>query len=410
MERVVTSMLLQSSTEEEQAFRDDARRWLHSHSPPQLASPDSACGFALHIEWERLLHRHRWATVSWPKKYGGRGVSLSEWLIFEEEYVQAGAPERVTATGVSNVAPFVFLFGNASQKEALLPKISSAKHVWCRALPGFDIGGEAANPTIHASREDGGWRIRSGQTWTRRGSFCTHILLIARTDSNSSGLDGLTCFLMPLHELDGVDVRSASHPDGHEAFALVSFSDTYVPDASIPGGVVLGTVGAGAAMLLETVGSSFGFSLPAPSRYKQSVGRLFDLYRENYPEGDSGIRDRSVLRDRLVRVLMKADAYSLYATSLATTITDRLNDDTAGPAKDRLVDARWLEGLDMETNDVASQLIGEHARLDFDWFQSWPQAPPSLLSSSLSLSERGEADSNSWQAVLQRISNRPTSG
>ena len=81
-------------TPAEEAFRAEARAWLEANVPVGLPSGDTAEGFALHVEWEKKLFDARWSVVSWPEEYGGRGASLWEWLIFEEEYYRAGAPGR----------------------------------------------------------------------------------------------------------------------------------------------------------------------------------------------------------------------------------------------------------------------------------------------------------------------------
>ena len=92
--------------EREEAFRREARAWLSANVPARpLPSGDTAEGFALHLAWEKRLFEARWAVVSWPRAYGGREASLFEWLIFEEEYYRAGAPQRVTQNGIFSSRP-----------------------------------------------------------------------------------------------------------------------------------------------------------------------------------------------------------------------------------------------------------------------------------------------------------------
>ncbi|MFI5081816.1 MAG: acyl-CoA dehydrogenase family protein, partial [Streptosporangiales bacterium] len=75
------------------AFRAEVRDWLRAHVPAgPLPSVDTAEGFARHRAWERELAAARLSVVSWPPRYGGRGASLLEWLVFEEEYHAAAAP------------------------------------------------------------------------------------------------------------------------------------------------------------------------------------------------------------------------------------------------------------------------------------------------------------------------------
>src|SRR5258708_4145127 len=120
-----------SFSPEEEAFRADVRAWLDAHVPrPALPSGDTRDGFARHLEWERALFDARYAVVSWPQEYGGRDASLWEWLIFEEEYYGAGAPQRVTQNGIFLLAPTIFEFGTPAQQARILPKMASRQQTW----------------------------------------------------------------------------------------------------------------------------------------------------------------------------------------------------------------------------------------------------------------------------------------
>ena len=94
-------------SDDEDAFRHEARTWLDANVPDaaELGSGDTAEGFARHLEWEQDLFGAHWAVVSWPQAYGGRDASIWEWLIFEEEYYRAGAPQRVTQIGSGSSKP-----------------------------------------------------------------------------------------------------------------------------------------------------------------------------------------------------------------------------------------------------------------------------------------------------------------
>ena len=72
-------------TKEQKDFRIEVRNWLKENIPKEpLPSMDTQEGFELHRAWEKKLFENRWSVIAWPEKYGGRDLSVSEWLIFEE--------------------------------------------------------------------------------------------------------------------------------------------------------------------------------------------------------------------------------------------------------------------------------------------------------------------------------------
>ena len=131
-------------TEAEEAFRAEARAWLEANVPQNLPSGDTREGFDLHVAWEKTLFADRWSVVSWPEEYGGRGASLWEWLIFEEEYYRAGGPQRVTQNGIFLLAPTIFEFGTEEQKARFLPRMAAADDLWCQGWSEPDAGSAVA--------------------------------------------------------------------------------------------------------------------------------------------------------------------------------------------------------------------------------------------------------------------------
>ena len=86
----------------------------------------------------------RWSVVSWPEEYGGRGVGILEWLVFEEEYWRAQAPLRVSQNGMFLLAPTMFEFGTDRQKERFLPAMASGREIWCQGWSEPDAGSDLA--------------------------------------------------------------------------------------------------------------------------------------------------------------------------------------------------------------------------------------------------------------------------
>ena len=91
----------------------------------------------------------------------GRDASLWEWLIFEEEYYRAGAPQRVTQNGIFLLAPTIFEFGTPEQQARILPKMASGEQTWCQGWSEPNAGSDLAGIQSKAVRDDaaGGWRL-----------------------------------------------------------------------------------------------------------------------------------------------------------------------------------------------------------------------------------------------------------
>lgn len=338
-------------TDSEQAFRAEARAWLEVNVPdPPLPSGDTREGFAAHLEWERRLFDARWAVVSWPAAYGGRDASLWEWLIFEEEYARAGAPQRVTQNGIFLLAPSLFSFGTAAQRDTLLPRMASARDTWCQGWSEPGAGSDLAGLTSRAVAVDGGWRLSGQKTWTTRGAFCTHLFGLFRSDPSATRHRGLTYFLVPL-DSPGVVVRGFGRLDGDEGFAEVFFDDVFVPDTA-----VLGGVGEGWAVAMATTGSERGLTLRPPGRFLSSTRRLVELAAA-HPERLAGR-----LRDDVVTASMRAEAYQLFTLSqVSDLLAGRL------PGAESSLNKLWWSELDVLTHRTALALRGAEAAVDEAW-------------------------------------------
>jgi alkylation response protein AidB-like acyl-CoA dehydrogenase len=341
----------------EEAFRAEARAWLEANAPTTpLPSGDTREGFARHLEWERTLFDARWAVVSWPEAYGGRDASLWEWLLFEEEYYRAGAPQRVTQNGIFLLAPTLFEFGTVAQQDRFLPKMASGEETWCQGWSEPDAGSDLAGITSRAVRDEagGGWRLTGQKTWTTRGAFCTHLFGLYRTDPTAERHRGLTYFLVPL-DSPGVTVRGFGRLDGDEGFAEVFCDDVFVPDD-----LVLGDVDQGWSVAMATTGSERGLTLRSPGRFLATTARLVELAR------DRGVDD-PLVRQRVARAQIDAEAYQLQTLATVT----KLSDGEAPGVESSLTKVFWSE-LDVQLHDTALSLLGHEAELDdTPWMKGW---------------------------------------
>jgi alkylation response protein AidB-like acyl-CoA dehydrogenase len=350
-------------SEDEDAFRLDVRNWLMTNVAAwradcggEPASGDTREGFAQHLLWERRLFDAGLAAVSWPEEHGGRGASLWEWLLFEEEYYRAGCPPRVTQNGIFLLAPSVFEFGTPAQQTAILRRMAAGDDLWCQGWSEPNAGSDLAGVSSRAERVEGGWVLNGQKTWTTRGAFCTHLFGLFRTDPESERHKGLTYLLVPL-ATPGITVRGFGRLDGDEGFAEVFFEDAFLDDDAVGGGVVLGEVGGGWSVAMATAGSERGLTLRSPGRFLATAERLVALARTR---GDAALQRRAAV------AWMRADAYQQHTLGTVTKLAGG-----GKPGAEASLTKLWWSELDIELHAIALDLLGADAELENVWTKGW---------------------------------------
>ncbi|MGW3247211.1 acyl-CoA dehydrogenase family protein [Streptomyces sp. NPDC001070] len=327
----------------ERSFRHEAREWLAAHVPAvPLPSLETAEGFAAHRAWERRLAADRWSVVSWPAAYGGRGASLTEWLVFEEEYHAAGAPGRVSQNGISLLAPTLLEHGTQEQRERVLPPMARGEVIWAQAWSEPEAGSDLASLRSTATRTDGGWLLRGQKTWSSRAAFADRAFGLFRSHPETPRPhQGLTYLMFGLGA-PGVTVRPIGRLDGKPAFAELFLDDVFVPDAD-----VVGAPGDGWRVAMSTAGDERGLTLRSPGRFTAAARRLAALWRARGEDADPAARDR------VADALIGARAYQLAAYADAARVADG---GTSGAASS-LNKVFWSE-LDIALHETALDLLG----------------------------------------------------
>lgn len=336
-----------SFSAEDLAFRDEVRTWLHDNVPrTPLPSLETREGFEAHREWEHTLHDARLSVVSWPEQFGGRDVSLLQWLLFEEEYYAAGAPGRVSQNGIFLLAPTLFEHGTEEQRQRILPRMASGTDIWAQAWSEPEAGSDLAGLRSRARRVDGGWVLSGQKTWSSRAAFADWAFGLFRSDPDAERHRGLTYFMFRL-DAEGVRVRPIGRLDGKPAFAEIFLDDVFVPDRD-----VIGEPGQGWRVAMSTASSERGLSLRSPGRFVAAAARLVDLWRERADPADTASRDR------VVDAWLGAQAYRLATFETATKIAAG----GAIGAEASLGKLHWSE-LDVALHETALDLLGVEGEL-----------------------------------------------
>ncbi|OEJ27349.1 acyl-CoA dehydrogenase [Streptomyces agglomeratus] len=335
-------------TFEEDAFRDEARAWLAEHVPARpLPSLETREGFAAHRAWEARLHADRWSVVSWPREYGGRGVDIFKWLVFEEEYFAAGAPGRVSQNGINLLAPTLFDHATAEQRARVLPPMASGEVIWAQAWSEPESGSDLASLRSRAVRTDGGWLLSGQKTWSSRAAFADRAFGIFRTDPKApKPHQGLTYLMFDLRA-DGVTIRPIGRLDGKPAFAEIFLDEVFVPDED-----VVGEPGQGWRIAMSTTGNERGLTLRSPGRFLAAAQRLVQLWRTSGDPADTA------LRDRVADAVVGARAYQLFTYANAS----RFAAGSVIGAEASLNKVFWSD-YDIALHETALDLLGADGEL-----------------------------------------------
>ncbi|MDQ8704612.1 acyl-CoA dehydrogenase family protein [Streptomyces sp. LHD-70] len=288
-----------SFTEEDEAFRTDARAWLEAHLTGDFAEargqggPGSEHeGGAARRAWERELGRGGWIGIGWGDgAYGNRSASLTQQVVWAEEYARAEAPGRYGHIGENLLAPTLLAYGSAAQKQRFLPAIARGEELWCQGYSEPGAGSDLAGVRTAAAREGDAYRITGQKVWTSLAHEADWCFVLARTDPDARRHQGLSFLLVPMDQPGRIEVRPIRQLTGTSEFNEVFF-DGAVARAEHR----VGAEGEGWQVAMGLLGLERGVSTLV-----QQIGFAEELATVVRTAVASGAAEDPVVRDRLVR-------------------------------------------------------------------------------------------------------------
>ncbi|MCX2962910.1 acyl-CoA dehydrogenase family protein [Gordonia aquimaris] len=230
----------QSVPDADEQFARAVRTWLDENLVGEFAHLKGRGGpgsehefFSERLAWDRHLARSGWTCLGWPARYGGRGATLEQRIIFHQEYARADAPARVNHLGEELLGPTLIEYGTEEQKRRFLPGIVDVTELWAQGYSEPGAGSDLAGVSTNAALDDAGeqWVINGQKIWTSLAHVAQWCFVIARTEKGSSRHAGLSFLLVPL-EQPGVTVRPIQQLTGTSEFNEVFF-DGAVTEADL---------------------------------------------------------------------------------------------------------------------------------------------------------------------------------
>lgn len=263
-------------------FRDEVRTWLRGNVPRERQPVEPGPMREFDLAWQRRQYEGGWAGIAWPKEYGGRGMTLTQQLIWYEEYALADGPDvGVNFVGLNHGGPTLIARGSEEQKAFHLPRILRGEAVWCQGFSEPGAGSDLASLQTRAE-VDGDELVVNGQKiWTSYADSADYQELLVRTDSSGSKHKGITWVINDMRN-PGVDVRPIRTPARDAHFAEVFYDNVRIPLKN-----VVGTIGEGWSVAMSTLSFERGTAFMAHQvGLHKDVERLVDLARETAgPDG-----------------------------------------------------------------------------------------------------------------------------
>jgi alkylation response protein AidB-like acyl-CoA dehydrogenase len=257
------------------------------HGLGAIADRDEAGAFV--ARWRAILYANGLLGVSWPKEYGGAGLSKLEQMVLVEELAKAGVPAMGfnDNMGIKMLGGSLLRWGTEDQKRHLLPRILSGEDVWCQGFSEPGAGSDLGSLATRANLDGGQWIINGQKIWTSKAREANRIFVLARTDIAASKHRGISFLLVDLDQ-PGIEVRPIMALSGESEFNEVFFTA-----ATTPSDRVVGPVNGGWAVAMSLLGLERGDEAATnPILFRAEFDRLLAMARDRKRIGDPLIRDR----------------------------------------------------------------------------------------------------------------------
>ncbi len=274
---------------EAEDFRLVIREWLKDNLPDGWFDE----GFSMTPEerrafneaWTEKLFGGGWICASWPTEYGGKGLTLLQQVVLNEEFARAQAPLRADFFGDTLVGPTILQWGTEEQKQQFIPGILKGEIAWCQGFSEPNSGSDLASLATRAELDGDEWVISGQKVWTTQAQYADYIFLLARTDPDASPHAGISYLLVPMKQ-PGVEVRPIQQVDGSAEFNEVFFENVRCPKENVVGGVNNGW-----KVAMTTLGFERGSSATTGfRRFLREWDTLVATAKENGKDADPLIR------------------------------------------------------------------------------------------------------------------------
>jgi alkylation response protein AidB-like acyl-CoA dehydrogenase len=341
----------------EESFRSELRLWLESNLPPGWSSGDFPEPQSLEeevhflIDWQKRLHRGGWVGVHWPRQYEGRGATMVENYLLQEELARVRAPELIGRIGINLVGPTLIAHGTEEQKRRFLPNILSADELWCQLFSEPNAGSDLASLRCRAERRGDEFVVNGQKVWTSYAQFAGWGILLARTDPDAPKAKGISFFIIDMKS-PGVQVRPLRQITGSD-----EFNEVFLEDVRIPAENLVGDLNQGWAIAQTTLGHERGTSPRQLVIHRGLLSELVRLARSRRVGSMPASRD-PITRQHLAQSHIDVELTKLHNWRTLTQLKRH-----GRPGPESSVVKLFLTGTSQRLHDTAMELLAADGQL-----------------------------------------------
>lgn len=368
----------------EDAFRTEVRQFLATNFPDELKGTGNMMAGLdgptdenpVQKKWREAVGGRGWGTPTWPKEYGGGGLTKGQARIIEHEFTKVGSYNPIGGMGVMMFGPTLLEYGDERQKLEHIPPICRGEIRWCQGYSEPNAGSDLANLQTFAVDKGDHYLINGQKTWTSGGQWADKCFAIVRTD-RSDKHKGISFMLIDM-DAPGVEVRPITMISGTSPFCETFFTDVKVPKENLVGKEGQGwTIG---KRLLQHERTNISGGGRLAGMMGQSLGDIAKKYCET---GGDGALVNKVLRDKIADLEIRWNSFLLTArraveeskaqggVSEISSVLKKVGTKLAQDRSELLIEIRGFQGLGWEGDefgndeleDVRGWLFGKAATI-----------------------------------------------
>ena len=295
-------------------FRLSVRGWLEANCPPLMRTPmpdneivsggkTAVYKYPEQKIWLDRMAEKGWTAPTWPKQYGGGGLTEMEASVVDEEMKALDCRPPLRGMGLTMLGPVLLEYGTEAQRQEHLPKITRGEIRWCQGYSEPGAGSDLAGLQTRAVLQGDHYLVNGHKIWTSNAHHADWIFCLVRTDPTVRKHDGISFLLIDMSN-PGVRPRPIRLISGVSVFC-----ETFLENVQVPAGNLVGEMNKGwtiAKRLLEHERKGIGGIGERAKRERPPA----EIAKQHIGEIDGRIADPAV-RDAIARYNMDNQAFQL---------------------------------------------------------------------------------------------------